>query len=421
MNRQHAIEVTASSPSSETLILQTIAAIAREGFHNVSLRGIAGAAGVSTASIFHFFGSRTGLILAAAEVALAWERDFHAKLLGELEGLAITQASFGTFAASYVAHRVNKDQPRFWLELMFNAPFGSPELSAARGWHQERLAFWTSLLAPGTESRLAPFLPAWTMIEEAYATVLHDEYSFWPLISENFSAIAAAGAGPALAVADASITAWLRRQPQHFAIHEEIDPGSVSGRLLLAAADKIFEDGLSAVSDRSVGKLAGASPSMIAYHFGSSAHFLQRAVWRAMLHEIPQLLDPAMKAKSGRDDHDDWLDVMDSMVRPASGHNAPGFYLGFTRITGQAALLARRQPALHPLIRHLRIIDGSGTFRATRLNWPLTTRFSERTAPPFALWLKGMALINAMLGAEAVDRRAELAAAAEVFADAAMT
>ncbi|MFW2828932.1 TetR/AcrR family transcriptional regulator [Sphingomonas sp. ID0503] len=399
--------------SREDLIEQTIRAVAESGLQGMSLRNVAAGAGVSTASIFHFFGNKTNLLHAAAEKALMLESELHQALLAELTGLEIETAQTTELIVSYVTIRRTALVPRFWLEMAFNGTEDFPGEAPVRSWREIRRTFWTKVTG---DAVLARFLIDHLLMEEVYAVALHDDFSFWPLVMETARVFASrADGGRPPSGGSNKIGEWLLSKPQQFAIHEEPPANGVANRLLTAASTRIFSGGLGAINDRAIARIAGTAPSMIAYNFGNSATFLQKAIWRAMLHEIPGSLDPAIRAETRRDDLDDWAGVMTSMVEPAAAGKQPGFYLGYTRITGQAALLSARRKDLVPLIRHLRIIDGTGTYRACQLYWPAATDFGPAEARAFGIWIKGASISNNIVKAERTLIASTVKRAAEFF------
>jgi hypothetical protein len=84
------------------------------------------------------------------------------------------------------------------------------------------------------------------------------------------------------------------------------------------------------------------------------------------------------------------------MIRPAQSPGSnPGFYVGFSRLTGQAALLAAHQPGLMPLIWYLRELEGLGTYRLRPVIWPDSPHeITPIQTAAFGLWVKGEAVIN---------------------------
>jgi AcrR family transcriptional regulator len=407
-----------NSRSNSNLVEQAIIAVAHDGLDGVSLRKIANAAGVSTASIFHFFQNKSGMLDAALHRALELEETFHAQLLSELKGLEINSRILGDLVTSYVARRVGRDVPLFWLEVIFNGEGQFPGAWAVEQWNAIRRNFWSELLwQPNEDHGLAHFLATSLILEETYAVALHDDVTFWPLMAETVRAMSARSfceAGGALP--GTIVGPFLLAKPRQFAVNELGSPDTIANKLLNAASERIFTKGVRSIKDREISRIAQTSSSMIAYHFGGSSNFLCKAIWRAMLHDVPKLLDPAIQAESRRDEIDDWAAVAMGMVQPGVGDNEPGFYLGYTRITGQAALLAARQPELIPLIRHLRIIEGTGTYRASRLYWPNSTSFDEAHAMAFGIWIKGAAMLNYVLQVDNERCRQALLRAAKFFA-----
>jgi hypothetical protein len=137
---------------------------------------------------------------------------------------------------------------------------------------------------------------------------------------------------------------------------------------------------------------------MIAHHFRDTETFLRRAAWRAMLHDTPSRLNPAFQARTERDSLDDWARVMAEMMRPPAAKGG-GFYVGYTRVSGQTSLLTPRHHALRELSGYIRLIEGYGTFSASRIHWPKSVRLDRAEAMAFAIWVKGYAIVNYVIGA----------------------
>lgn len=413
-----ALNVSERSGSGYRLIDETITAIAHQGLHGLSLRQIAASAGVSTASIFHFFGKKSRLIEAAIERALELEEDFHARLLSDLEGLEPDATALADLVVSYVFTRSGLDLTQFWLEIVFNGDWLDAGAAVTR-WNKLRHDCWAQIIGiPDRAAEFSDFLVPMLLMEETYASALRGDVAYWPLLSETVRVVAARIFGLPACAEGAVLRRLMQGRAPQFTIADAGWSDTIANRLLMSASDKIFAEGVHTLSDRDIASLAGTSSSMIAYHFGDSTSFLRHAIWRTMLHDVPKLLDPAISAETMRDDLDDWVSVMEGMVGSAAERGKPGFYLGYTRITGQAALLCRRQPELIPLIRHLRIIEGTGTYRSSRMYWPQSIRFDETHAAAFGIWIKGVAILDSVHDADAQGRSKLLRRAASFFASA---
>jgi AcrR family transcriptional regulator len=379
--------------SRDKILRTLVRVVSRDGIAEASTRRVAQEAGLSPSSIVHFFGNKSGLLSAGIDHVLNEDTRFHEDFLGTLSGLPLDQVIFLQIVETYVRKRARGDAQRFWLEVFVNHEEPKVWRDQAIAWHRMKRSFWQRLLqASGIDPGLAYFLTTSLVIEEIFAVSLGDDIEYQLLLRETIARMSSATFRQAPQAGTAGD--WLRNLPQKFSFHDERPTDSAAERLLNAASKRILESGIHMTNDREVARLADTSQSMVVYHFGSSTDFVTRAIWRGLLREIPDLLDPMVQAENRVDDIGDWTTVMDGLVAPETADGQRGFYLGYTRLSCQAALLAGRIMELKSLVRHLRIIEGFATYRASRLYWPSTISFDASDSMAFGVWIKGAALLN---------------------------
>jgi AcrR family transcriptional regulator len=164
--------------------------------------------------------------------------------------------------------------------------------------------------------------------------------------------------------------------------------------LLDAAMQIINRVGVGGINQRAIARAVGVSPSMITYHFNDMKTFTTQAIWRALVQGIPVQLDPDHESEELPRDLPEWLGILDNLLQPGQSGRDAGFYVGFSRLTGEACLMARRNPALLPLIIYLRGLEGWGTYRVSRAIEPLARRIGRDHASAFGIWIKAEAMLR---------------------------
>jgi hypothetical protein len=103
-------------------------------------------------------------------------------------------------------------------------------------------------------------------------------------------------------------------------------------------------------------------------------------------------------------------------IHPRTDYRTAGFYIRFARITGQASLLACRQPELRSLIEHLRTLEGAATYHSAKKIWQSSTHFDRGRAAAFGTWIKGQAVLNeALIPMKPAGAQTLLTAAKQIF------
>lgn len=403
----------------DMLLLNTITMVSRHGVDNISLRTISAQSGCSTAYIFQKFGNKDGLVRAALEQAVAMERNSHASLLETLSALPIGLVALADFVSHYVESRATQDVPRFMLSWLARHEAGEAITSSVAAWHEMRIAFWTAASRQcALPPQMAAILATYVAMEECYATALHGDLRYGLLLKETVRALlyrAAQDAGRA----DTSIAAALDVVPRP-ALPENVDKaGSIRDRLLHHAKQEILLNGIDALNQRTVARKAGASNSAISYHFGSMEAFVDEAIWRALLTDIPAELDPTKTIDGKAMRMEDWLGVLSHHLRRAEGGQPAGFYTTYARITAQTCLMVHGRPSLKPLVAFLRELDGWGTYRASRHLAPSILDIDRDQASAFAIWIKGLATVSAASAAPGKITWKDLGAGAAAILDAA--
>lgn len=360
---------------------------ADQGFDGISLRSVAAAVGKSTTVIFQNFGGRQGLIDAALDHALESERIRHRTLLGEIGTFPEDPPATAHLVAYYIRASDRSASGRFCLEAMLRDDSLTDAAPRLQQWTHMRHAFWARVL-PAADTVHARFLADYTMMEQAFCTVLSGDLPYDQLLRATALAACLRSIAPDPA-ADLPLLEWARGQA--FPAPGDDPPGPAPMEALLSTvAARIASEGIGRVNLRRIATEAGVPPSLIIYHYGDFAAFLSAAIWRAMMHELPAYLDRARPA--GVLDRADWLHGLETAMDPHTTDGAQGFYVRYARILGQVCLLARQRPELVPLVRQLRAIEGMGIHRASIDVWPPRYRFDPATASAFSIWVKSCAL-----------------------------
>lgn len=382
-------------PIHQALLDQTIAMLAKVGLENISLRTIATQAGCTTAVIFQQYQGKAGLLAASLERALDRDNEAHSAMLADISGLITNHAVLSDFLANYISARANEDVPRFWSEVLFKSqqiPEGIPYM---RRWFAMRTDFWQTVLGDAVnDGALAAIIAAYTVMEEVYAYPLAKDVQYQLLLNETARALTETSFGlTTCAVRPASVSATLDKAP----LPSTSAPSSafdMREQLLGHAIHTIVENGIGTVNQRTLTEKAGVSSSMIAYHFNDMKSFVNEAVWRALVYGIPAELDPDRGGGMMPTTMQSWFDALEIYVRPRIGNAPAGFYTGFARITGQACLLADSRPSLMPLVRHLRALEGWGTYRVGQALNPAVGVVARDQAAAFGMWIKAEAVLR---------------------------
>lgn len=383
----------------QALIGATIDGISRDGLDEITIRTIAGAVGCSTAGIFLNFAGKEELLEAAIAVALEEDRQFHEEFAQRISGLVLTVDNFADVITSYVELRTRLRVAPIWLEVFFKAKHLESGVRQLAEWVSLRQGFWADLLDnAGLSADSADILNTYLTMEEVYALALHDRIEFQLMLRETARAFAAVFLDPqARHPFGSQVASFVNEYPDQFTETKadgEPDPASLRERLLSFAIPEILTHGIRSLNLRRVVKRAGTSMSMIAYHFGDTASFVNEAVWRALMARIPAEVDPYRRDGSRLSSIEEWTEIIARLIRPNQHEWPLGFYVGSARLIGQAALMARREQDLLPVILHLRRIEGTGTFRSAETIWPQQFRIERSAAALFGIWVKGQALIN---------------------------
>jgi len=394
----------------DALVTETIKAISTQGLESLSLRNVSMAAGCSTGVIFQNFGGKEELIAAAMEQALAEEKEFHTDFSDHTAAITFHYLSFADLIAAYIELRAGSVHARFWSEILFK----SSQIAIAPGyigqWHSLRQGFWqTKLNQTSCDSALAPIIAAYCAMEEVYAHALvsHPEYRL--LLRESVRALTAKGFSAKASPQHSDISEWLGQGSPRFQMPTKPDRNELSHRLLDLAAKDIVSKGIGSLNQRKIAKDAKTSSSMIPYHFGNLDTFVNEAIWRALLINIPNEVNPAIADGKKQKDVAEWSAVLSLLItHPRTKVKRAGFYINVARITGEVSLLARQRLELLPIVDHLRNFEGSGSFRASKSIWPAELPLDRSTATAFGVWIKGQAVLNEALSATEKDSRIQL-------------
>ncbi|MGF7146718.1 AcrR family transcriptional regulator [Sphingomonas zeicaulis] len=380
------------------LISATLAAVATAGIDSLSLRAITATVGKSTTAVFQHFGGKDGLLLATMKDAVARSAAAHEALRAKLAGLPQTPDDLAAAIAFYILDQSRDPASRVCLELLFRHrqfPDAAPLL---RDWDAMRRAFWHALLDDGPFAPLADVIATCSIIELGFASALGGEPGYALLLRGTLTALFECQAGtPVDRRASTAAIDWLMagRFPDETMT---APPGAAMERLLDCAAATIIREGLAGLNVRRLASEAAVTPSLIVYHYGDFASFVNAAVWHAMMRGLPSMLNvDEPDARQPAADADRWRTELERATRPGEGDAPAGFYVNYARILGQLGMAAPRQPELVPLMLKLRVIEGLGIHRSSRLLWPDALKLGRPAAAGFAIWIKGRAILNEAL------------------------
>jgi AcrR family transcriptional regulator len=380
------------------ILEQTVDAVCSQGLDDVSLRAIAAAAGCSTTAVIQRFTNKAGLLDAALEFALRRDSEFHQDFSAQLEGLPISYAHFSELIASYIEQRATLAIARFWSEILFKSNQVHKARAELERWYAVRVNFWKRQLANDGmfEGSLAPLIAAYSAMEEVYAYELVNNVQYKLLLRETTRALVANSFDAGVNGGSGDLSLWLNKGSARFQSLQSSDANELGETLVELAADDILAQGIGSLSQRRLAKRAGTSSSMIVYHFGNMANFVNQAVWHALLRDIPKEINPDFNESIGvkQKNMSEWVAAIKKLTAPKIDDNPAGFYTDYARLTGQACLLATRRKELRPLVEHLRKIDGWGTFRAGQTIWPTSLVVKRGSATAFGVWIKGQSVFN---------------------------
>lgn len=376
--------------------------VATHGFDKLTLRDLAQAVGKSTTVIVNLFGSKSGLLLALGEAALAQDAAFHADFFGQTNDLRADRDRLLTLLMRYLRLRASPSAgfARVWEALLLAAEPDDARRDLMRRWEALRESAWRDCLTASEHpqaARLAAPLTLCLAMEQFYAGALLDRTDYELICAEGFAAMVDRAFG--LEERPATATFWYRNRlvlPR--APAETLDPDSIQRRLLDVAADQIMSAGPSQVTSRSVSLAAGTSTSTIVYHWPDMRRFLIDAVWHAVFRDMPRYLAGRNRAvQPGVATTESWLGIMAPTlsITPA----AEGFYVRYARLIASICVQARLDPGLQDLAMLLRGPEGGGTFYNQEGVWPSSFDLTRLAATRFALWIKGRSLVAAATAA----------------------
>jgi AcrR family transcriptional regulator len=382
----------------QNLLELAITEVSRGGMRELSLRRLASVAGTSTTVIFQHFNGKGDLIRSALEVAILREKSFHDDLLTQASIYVKGFAGFADFLANYIVLRPSMDAARFTSELLINLDDYPECHGLISGWHEDRRDFWNRVLL-GTPSNpeFSDIVAQYVVMEEYYAFALQGDFAFGMLLAETARAISDCAFHGGVARSEQSCTsAGLNVQPMSVGETGEAGHASIKEQLLAEAKRVIDQHGLDALNQRRITRSVGVSGSAISYYFGDMKTFRNRAIWRALINNVPSQLDPHSPLPDAPATMAQWLRALDEMLQPATPESPSGFYIGFARLTAQACLLSRQDPSLGPLISHLRALEGWGTYRVSRSVPALSPLIRREHAAAYGAWIKAEALLRCM-------------------------
>ena len=400
------------------LSLESVGSTGLEGF---SIRNIANAAGCSVTPIYRRFATKSELLLAVQMYAYGEELKFHKDFTAQLEGMPLDFENMVEVVILYIEKRAKFTVARFGSEVLvkFDPDTFSREL--LQHWHQLRLKFWSDLLSAAERvfpAELPGFIATYVVMEELYAYELWPNTHYRMLLSETVRALFACTFGVQDTAAEGKVCLWINKGTDAFPDFDKHQPDDLAEKLLEMAAVEIRKKGVDSLSQRSLTKKAGVSSAMIAYHFGNMANFVNEALWRVLLKDLPRQYNPGVVESVKQKDQVEWVRVLRRLTRPKTKHVKAGFYAEYACLTGQASLLASRQKSLYPLIEHLRRIDGWGTYRSAQTIWPSSLNVERGSASVCSIWLKGQAVLNdALSGPDMIPNAAFYFAAELLFVE----
>lgn len=379
------------SSEADRIVDAALDIIARCGLDGLTLRDLAQSIGKSTTVIVNLFGSKSGLIDAMGEAALAQDRDFHRRFFAGVEGWPPGRDALAGVILAYLHARAAPSAcwVRVWEALLLDMDPSAERRAFVASWEAMRLAAWEGFLGPDDRLRaFAPFLTSCLLMEQYYAGALAGRPDYEAILAEGIGGLVDRALGRADGPAVAA-DGFVERLTVPRAPAEGLAPDSMKLRLLDIAADQILGQGIGAVTNRSVSLEAGTSTSTIAHHWGDMRHFLIDAIWHSVFREMPRYLDHRHLGEAGAPaDLEGWVALIGPTLDPSGG-----FYVKYARLIAQICLKARQEPAFQELAMMLRGPEGGGTYTNRSEVWPATFDLTRLAASRFALWIKGQALV----------------------------
>lgn len=381
----------------ETLLTLTIELSANVGLERLSLRQIAAAAGVSTTAIFQNFEGKADLMAAAVDHAIALDEGLHHQLQDDAVPLIAGHLGFADFVATTVELRAPRCEARLLSEVLVQLHDHPQCADALAVWHRNRIAFWAGVLEKlGRPSGFAEIVARYVLMEGFYAHAMLREGQYRMLLFETCRALCDAVFHDGHSAGQRSDASTLLGTVP-FAVRSPEQPGShqpVAEQLLDTAVDIINQSGMRTLSQRALAARAGVSGSLIAYHFGDMKALTIQAIWRALVQGIPSQLSPAGDSASFPKSLDEWLRILESMLKVSRDDEATGFYISVSQLSAEACLLAGQNPELMPLVRYLRGLEGWGTYRVSQSIPAIASDIRRDHAAAFGIWIKAEALLR---------------------------
>ena len=380
----------------EKLLDLTIAAVAKQGLDGTSLRAIAADAGASTTAIFQNYSGKSELISDALRAAIDRDTVFHDDLRSQIFGLVRSHLGFADLVATYIELRATSDHARFLTEIFVSAQDYAHCLAALRDWHHKRQQFWADLIAAqNLPAQSAGIIGDYVLMEEFYAHALSGQVQYRLLLRETARALCqSAFTGGLPDLAESSVSLALGVTPLSVRGPAVGNDHAVARHLLDAAVEIINQAGVSGINQRAIARAVGVSTSIITYHFNDMKTFVTQAIWQALVQGIPVQLNPEHENEQQPSDLQEWLGILDQLLQPRQADRPAGYYVGFSRLTGEACLMAKRNPALLPLIVYLRGLEGWGTYRVSQAIPSLANRIGRDQAAAFGVWIKAEAMLR---------------------------
>lgn len=386
--------------------------ISEGGLDELSLRAVADATDCSTTAIVQRFKNKAGFIEAIAGHVLEKDQAFHDGLLESLSGAPLSFPYLHDILLSYIEQRSSCPTARVWSEILVGESTELAAGSIVESWYIMRQQFWQALLALAgkTDPLQGSVVTNYVIMEEIFAFELFDDFEYRLLLKESTRALLAGLLGISDTARDGAMCKWATKNlasysdfPERTALINSVYDNEPARKLLDTAANEMFAHGIGSLNKRRVTKLAGMSSSMINYHFGSQTNFIKLVIWQSLWIETPREFKTPYEARSRHRDINEWVEFMQWMAHPKSDNDVGGFYFGFSRLTAQAGLQARRQPDLRRLFQQSRRIDGWGSFEAGNSFWPKDMNVTRGNAAAFGIWIKGSAVLNGVLrGGQAI-------------------
>ncbi|WP_066764916.1 hypothetical protein [Sphingobium sp. CCH11-B1] len=402
---------TFSTDLRDDLIAATVAAIAADGIEGLSLRVLSQSVGKSTSVVFQLFGGKDGLLRETAKAMLERDQQYHAELACGLQGLTLTDALLSECLLHYVRQRTLVNSARFWTEAVFKSRHLPGIEGLVAQWRAMRASFWTGVLEGSRYAGLGGVLGGYLTMEEAYASALKGRLDYDLLLRETVDGLLSGCAGRHDPTTTRGAAASLVEE-RAFANAADfaVAPPAKMEMLMEAAVDQIMRMGATGLSLKQLAASVNQPPSQIIYHFGDFAAFRRQAIWRALMHALPDYLDVSRDRDDGYSA--DWSRELGETMQGKGDDRPAGFYVNYSRTLGQTCLVAATDPAMREFVLQLRVIEGAGIYRASQSIWAPSVRLSRDTATGFALWIKGQAILNEASGSNSTDSASEILFAA---------